>query len=98
MDFAEVFYNASDFQIDENEFDKRPSGTVYVAKNIKDGKLYECKIMNTDDFNGYEQMLFMKESMILTKLKHSGIAAFKGRLKQFSSGYNYLHLCHKFIK
>lgn len=48
-------------------------------KNKEDGQLYACKIIKKhDDFNGHEQMLLMRESLILHKLKHPGIVEFKG--------------------
>ena len=79
MDIEGAFFNTSDYQLQGEKLGEGTFGTVYTAKNNKDGQLYACKIIKThDDFNGHEQMLLMRESLILHKLKHPGIVEFKG--------------------
>ena len=79
MDIEKAFFNTSDFQLQKQKLGEGTFGTVYLAQNINDGKLYACKIIKTHaNFNGQDQMMLMRESLILNKLKHPGIIEFKG--------------------
>lgn len=51
---------------------------VYIAENTKDHQLYAAKIINTDtEFDRREQMLFLRESLLLHKLDHPSIVTEK---------------------
>ena len=79
MNIEDIFFNTSDFKLENHKVGEGSFGTVYTSRNIHDNKLYATKIIKThDDFNGHEQMLLMRESMILHKLTHPGIVKFKG--------------------
>lgn len=52
MEFSNLFINASDFEIQSNEFIK---GTIHIVKTIKDETKYAAKIINIEnDFDGNE--------------------------------------------
>ena len=54
-------------------------GTVYIAENVKDRQKYAAKIINCDEkFDGHDQTLLLRESIILYKLNYSSIVKFKG--------------------
>lgn len=56
-DIKEVFFNTSDFILQNKKLGEGTFGTVYLVKNIKEDKLYACKIIKThDNFNGHDQM------------------------------------------
>lgn len=79
MDIEGAFFNTSDYELQRKKLGEGTFGKVYVAKNIKDDKLYASKVIRTHgNFNGREQMLLMRESLILNRLRHPGIVEFKG--------------------
>lgn len=79
MDFEGAFFNTADFELTTTELGKGQFGTVYIANNLKEDKQYAAKIINTDGkFDGFEQMLLLRESLILHKLDHPSIVKFKG--------------------
>lgn len=79
MDIKGVFFKTSDFELQGQKLGEGVYGTVYIAENKNDHELYAIKIIKThDDFDGYMQMLLMRESLILYQLKHPGIIKFKG--------------------
>ncbi|KAK8898411.1 hypothetical protein M9Y10_000698 [Tritrichomonas musculus] len=79
MNIESLFFNISDYQLPSEKIGEGAYGTVYKIKNIKDDQFYACKIVKTnDDFNGHDQMLLMRESLIIQELEHPGIVKFKG--------------------
>lgn len=81
MDFEGAFFNTQDYELTEKKLGKGSFGTVYLSKNIKDNQLYATKFINSDrlaQFTGQQQMLFMRESLILHKLHHPAIVKFFG--------------------
>ncbi|KAK8888065.1 serine/threonine protein kinase [Tritrichomonas musculus] len=79
MDIEGIFFTTNDFQLQKTELGEGTFGTVYISQNKQDNKLYATKIFDKEnDFNGYQQMLLMRESLILHSLKHPGIVGFKG--------------------
>lgn len=79
MNFDGVFFNTSDFELTDKSLGKGAFGKVYIVKNNKDDKEYAAKIIEVEDFfNGREQMLFLRESLILYNLHHPSIVHFIG--------------------
>lgn len=79
MDVEGVFFNTSDYELKSTELGHGAYGTVYVAENLNDSQEYACKIINTNkSFDGNEQMLFLRESLILHKLDHPSIVKYIG--------------------
>lgn len=79
MDVEGVFFNTSDYELKSTELGHGAYGTVYVAENLNDSQEYACKIINTNkSFDGKEQMLFLRESLILHKLDHPSIVKYIG--------------------
>lgn len=78
-DFKDAFYNVSDYKLTKKKLGSGTFGTVYVILNVLSKKNYAVKIINTDKgFDGKEQMLLMRESMLLHELHHPGIVKFIG--------------------
>lgn len=79
MDFEGAFFNTNDFELTGKELGKGSFGRVYLVKKLSDNTNYAVKIIKTENgFNGHEQMLFMRESLILHKLHHPSIIKFIG--------------------
>ena len=79
MKIEDAFFNTSDYTLTAEKLGQGSFGTVFVAENIYDKKKYAAKIINVDEnFDGHEQMLFLRESLILHKLDHPSIVKFKG--------------------
>lgn len=77
-DFKDAFYNVSDYTLTKKKLGSGSFGSVYVL-NIQSNKNYAVKIINTEKgFDGKDQMLLMRESMILHELHHPGIVKFIG--------------------
>ena len=74
-----LFFNTADYKLQNPSIGEGTFGKVYIANEIKDNKKVAVKILKTDNgFNGHDQMLLMRESLILHKLKHPCIVEFKG--------------------
>ena len=74
-----LFFNTADYKLQNLSIGEGTFGKVYIANQIKDNKNFAVKILKTDNgFNGHDQMLLMRESLILHKLKHPCIVEFKG--------------------
>lgn len=79
MDFDGAFFNVDDFELTDTKLGKGAFGKVFVVRNISDGKKYAAKIINIDKrFSGDEQMMFLRESLILRNLHHPAIIKFIG--------------------
>lgn len=77
MDFADAFFDPKDFEVTDVCLGKGSYGQVFVA--MKKGKKYAIKIIDTTKgFNWHDQMLFVRESQILSKLNHPLIVKFYG--------------------
>ena len=78
MEFEDAFFQIKDYKLGK-ELGKGSFGHVYVAENVNDHQQYAAKVINTDaGFDGREQMLFLRESLLLHKLDHPSIVKFKG--------------------
>ncbi|KAK8852781.1 hypothetical protein M9Y10_017771 [Tritrichomonas musculus] len=74
-----LFFDTSDFDLKDKVVGEGTFGKVFLAQNNSDDQLYAAKVIKTDgSFNGHDQMIFMRESLILQKLNHPGILKFKG--------------------
>lgn len=79
MDFEGAFFNTADFEMTSQKLGEGAFGKVYVVENVNDETKYAAKIVNTNGvFSGHEQMMLMRESQILHKLKHPSIVKFYG--------------------
>ena len=79
MEIEDAFFDTKDYELTDQTIGSGAFGTVYIVKNKNDHKQYAAKIINTDaDFNGREQMQFLRESLILHKLDHPSIVKFIG--------------------
>lgn len=86
MEAEEAFFNTSDYKLGK-KIGEGTFGTVYIAKNVESKKKYAAKLVNIEQnvFDGREQMLFLRESLILHKLDHPSIVKFIGiNFKSFS--------------
>lgn len=79
MEVEGAFFNISDYEIQSPRIGQDAFGSVYIAENLTDKQKYAAKILNiTDNFDGREQTLFLRESMILHRLFHPSIIKFIG--------------------
>ena len=78
-DLNGLFYNTTDYILQNKTIGNGTFGKVIIARNINDNQLYAVKIIKTEkNFNGTELKLFMRESLIHHSLNHPGIVRFKG--------------------
>lgn len=79
MDINGAFFNTNDFKLTNRKLGEGTFGQVFIAKKLSDNSEYAAKILNVDEnFNGQEQMMFMRESITLHKLHHPAIVQFYG--------------------
>lgn len=79
MEFEDSFYDTKDYKLLDKELGKGTFGTVYLAENINNHQKYAVKVINTTEgFDGQEQMLFVRKSLLLRKLEHLSIVKFIG--------------------
>ena len=86
MNIEDVFFDTIDYELEPTKLGKGSYGTVYVVENLKNNEKYAAKIFDIDNgFDGHDQMLFLRESLILHKLDHPSIVKFIGiNFKSFS--------------
>lgn len=78
MDVEGIFFNTKDYKLSDEEIGKGAFGKVYLATN-KDGQQFAAKILNIeDDFDGDQQKLLLRESLILHKMNHPSIVRYAG--------------------
>ena len=79
MEAEGAFFSTTDYKLQPQKLGEGSYGAVYVAKNVKDNQEYAAKIINVSNgFDGYDQMIFLRESLILYKLCHPAIVKFIG--------------------
>lgn len=86
MEAEGAFFNTSDFVLQKQKLGQRSYGTVFIAKNVQDKQEYAAKVLNMEQgFDGHEQLLFLRESLILHMLDHPAIVKFIGiNIQSFS--------------
>lgn len=47
MELETIFFNTADYELQKKKLRKGAFGTVFVAKNLIDNKLYAVKIINS---------------------------------------------------
>lgn len=79
MDFEGAFFNSSDYELRNKKLGQGSYGTVYVARNVKDHHNYAAKVLKCDfKFDGHDQTLLLRETLILHRLNYPSIVKFKG--------------------
>ena len=79
MDLEGAFFDTSQFELTSKKLGQGQFGKVYVVESTNDGSQYAAKIiMNDGEFNGHNQMLLLRETVILYKMKHPAIVKFYG--------------------
>lgn len=74
-----IFFNTNDYVITNKELGHGSFSTVYLAKKISDNKNYSVRIIKEEDlFKGYEQMILLRESILLNRMNHPFIIKFFG--------------------
>lgn len=79
MEVENAFFNTSDYNLQHKVLGKGTYGKVYLAERISDHEEFAAKVINVgSEFDGHEQMLFLRESFIMQKLNHAAIVKFIG--------------------
>lgn len=79
MEIEDCFFDTTDYEMTTKLLGKGSFGKVYVVKNQTNELLYAAKIINTNGvFKSRDQLLFLRESLILHKLNHPSIVKFYG--------------------
>ena len=79
MNFEGAFFDTDNYKMTNQKLGEGQFGKVYVVKSFIDEIKYAAKIISTNGvFSGRDQMLFMRESLILHKIKHPSIVKFYG--------------------
>ena len=79
MDFDKVFYDTKDFKITNTKLGKGVFGAVFIAERNSDHRQFAAKVLDIlTDIDGKDQMMIMRESVILSKLNHHSIIKFYG--------------------
>lgn len=79
MVFKGVFFDHKDFTLTDQKIGKGSFGTVYIAENNSNHNQYAAKVIKVkDEIDGNDQVLIMRESTILSRLKHPSIVKFLG--------------------
>lgn len=79
MEIEDCFFDTSDYEVTNKKLGEGTFGEVYVVENQTSDKLYAAKIINTNGFfSSRDQLMFLRESLILYKLDHPAIVKFFG--------------------
>ena len=79
MEIENIFFNISDYEFQPQEIGNGSFSKVYLVRNNKDNQQYAAKVINVGkNFDGNEQKMFLRESLILSKLNHHSIVKFFG--------------------
>lgn len=64
MEF-DLFYDTKDYKLFDEEISQGAFSRVYIAENINNHQQYYVKIINAEEeFDGREQMIFIRESLL----------------------------------
>ena len=79
MEFESCFFDTSDFEPTNKILGEGNFGKVFVVESINEDTQYAAKIIKTNGvFSSRDQIMFLRESLILHKLNHPAIIKFKG--------------------
>ncbi|KAK8900331.1 hypothetical protein M9Y10_002655 [Tritrichomonas musculus] len=79
MDFKDAFFDTDSFEPTGKKLGQGAFGEVYVVTRESDDKQYAAKLIKIQKtFTGEDQMMFLRESLILYKLNHPAIVKFHG--------------------
>ena len=79
MEIETCFFDTSAYTVTDKKLGEGAFGKVFVVKSKTGEELYAAKIINTTGiFSSRDQMLFLRESLILHKLNHPSIVKFYG--------------------
>lgn len=87
MDLSSTFFDTDKFVNTNKKLGKGSFGEVYVVKDKVENIEYAAKIIDTQKvFSGQDQMMFLRESLILHTLNHPAIVKFYGiNLHEFNN-------------
>lgn len=87
MEDQSIFFNTSDFTIQSTNINKGPHGDVFIVENNSNKKEYFAKTIDLKyEFDGHEQVIFLRESVKMHELHHPAIADYIGiNLRSFAS-------------
>lgn len=77
-DIENIFFETKDYNITSKLIEQNDFSTIYLAHNQDDNKKYFAQIINVDNFKGHDQMILIRESILLQKLSHPFIVKFIG--------------------
>lgn len=74
-----AFFDTEDYQVTTKKLGEGSFGEVFVVQRKSDNVLFAAKVIKCQStFNGIDQMMFLRESLILHSLHHPAIVKFYG--------------------
>ena len=79
MEFEGAFFDTSNYELTSEKLGEGTFGKVYVVNRLSDMTQYAAKmIYSYGMFSSHDQIMLLRESMILYKLDHPCIVKFYG--------------------
>lgn len=77
MDLKNLFFETKDFELNQ-KIGSGAFGCFHIVTNVNDGKKYIAKTLKIHELSGKEQMNFINEAIIHSKLHHPAISKLFG--------------------